>query len=89
MIWFFFSMIRRGRGGRGRRGAGGFLGGMLLGSGLSGGPRGGFFRLGGGGGVGPITESRQKEYLGIATGERPDPYGWLEPINQPASEPVL
>ena len=43
----------------------------------------------GGGGVGPITECLQKEYLGIATGERPDPYGWLEPINQPASEAVL
>ena len=43
----------------------------------------------GGGGVGPITESLRDEYLGIATGERPDPYGWLEPINQPAGEPVL
>ena len=35
----------------------------------------------GGGGMGPITETLQKEYLGIATGERPDPYGWLEPIH--------
>jgi branched-chain amino acid aminotransferase len=42
----------------------------------------------GGGGVGPITQTLQKEYLGIATGERPDPYGWLEPINQPTSEPA-
>ncbi len=42
----------------------------------------------GGGGMGPITETLQKEYLGIATGERPDPYGWLEPIHQPASEPA-
>ena len=42
----------------------------------------------GGGGVGPVTDVLQKEYLGIATGERPDPYGWLEPINHPASEPV-
>ena len=43
----------------------------------------------GGGGVGPITQKLQKEYLGIATGERPDRYGWLEPINQPAGEAVL
>ena len=43
----------------------------------------------GGGGVGPITEMLQKEYLEIATGERPDRYGWLEPINQPASEVAL
>jgi branched-chain amino acid aminotransferase len=47
----------------------------------------------GSGGVGPVTESLQKEYLGIATGERPDRYGWLEPIdqhaNQPTGEPVL
>ena len=43
----------------------------------------------GGGGVGPVTESLQKEYLGIAHGERPDRYGWLEPINHPASEVVL
>jgi len=43
----------------------------------------------GGGGVGPITETLQKEYLGIATGERPDRYGWLEPIEHPASEVVL
>ena len=43
----------------------------------------------GGGGVGPITQSLQKEYLGIATGERPDLYGWLEPIKHPASEVVL
>ena len=43
----------------------------------------------GGGGVGPITQSLQKEYLGIATGERPDRYGWLEPIKHPASEVVL
>ncbi len=42
----------------------------------------------GGGGVGPVTESLQKEYLGIATGERPDRYGWLEPIKHP-SEVVL
>ncbi len=52
MIWFFFSMIRRGRGGRGRRGAGGFLGGMLLGSALLGGRRSGFSSFGGGGGFG-------------------------------------
>ena len=43
----------------------------------------------GDGGVGPITEKLQKEYLGIATGERPDRYGWLEPINQAASEAVV
>jgi branched-chain amino acid aminotransferase len=43
----------------------------------------------GGGGVGPITEMLQKEYLGIATGERPDRYGWLEPIKQPAGEAVV
>ncbi len=43
----------------------------------------------GSGGVGPITETLQKEYLGIATGERPDRYGWLEPINQPAGEAVV
>lgn len=43
----------------------------------------------GGGGVGPITQKLQKEYLGIATGQRPDRYGWLEPINQPAGEAVL
>ena len=43
----------------------------------------------GGGGVGPITESLQKEYLGIATGERPDRYRWLESIRHPASEAVL
>ena len=42
----------------------------------------------GGRGVGPITQSLQLEYLGIATGERPDPYGWLDPIRQPASEPA-
>ena len=43
----------------------------------------------GGGGVGPITASLQEEYLGIATGERPDRYGWLEPMNHPASEVAL
>ena len=43
----------------------------------------------GGGGVGPITETLQKEYLGIARGERPDRYGWLEPLSHPASEAVL
>jgi branched-chain amino acid aminotransferase len=43
----------------------------------------------GGGGVGPITQKLQKEYLGIATGQRPDRYGWLEPINKPAGEAVL
>ncbi len=43
----------------------------------------------GGGGVGPITEKLQKEYLGIATGQRPDRYGWLEPISQVAGEVVL
>ena len=43
----------------------------------------------GGGGVGPITETLQKEYLGIATGQRPDRYGWLEPIKQAAGEAVL
>ncbi len=43
----------------------------------------------GNGGVGPVTQTLQKEYLGIATGERPDRYGWLEPIKQPAGEVVL
>jgi branched-chain amino acid aminotransferase len=43
----------------------------------------------GGGGVGPITQTLQKEYLGIATGERPDRYGWLEPISQSAGEAVV
>ena len=43
----------------------------------------------GGGGVGPMTQKLQKEYLGIATGERPDRYGWLEQISQPAGEAVL
>ena len=43
----------------------------------------------GGGGVGPITQRLQEEYLGIATGERPDRYGWLEPIHQAAGEAVL
>ena len=43
----------------------------------------------GDGGLGPITESLQAEYLGIATGERADRYGWLEPIHQPASEAAL
>jgi branched-chain amino acid aminotransferase len=43
----------------------------------------------GGGGVGPITQPLQKEYLGIATGERPDRYGWLEPISQSAGEAVV
>jgi branched-chain amino acid aminotransferase len=41
------------------------------------------------GGVGPTTQKLQKEYLGIATGERPDRYGWLEPINRSAGEAVL
>ena len=43
----------------------------------------------GGGGVGPITQRLQAEYMGIATGERPDRYGWLEPIQQKAGESVL
>jgi branched-chain amino acid aminotransferase len=49
----------------------------------------------GGGGVGPITKTLQAEYLGIANGQRPDRYGWLEPIHQttasqePASEVAL
>ena len=47
----------------------------------------------GGGGVGPVTESLQEEYLGIATGQLPDRYGWLELINQhtnqPTGDPVL
>ncbi len=43
----------------------------------------------GGGGVGAITQQLQKEYLGIATGERPDRFGWLEPIHQTAGEAVL
>ena len=43
----------------------------------------------GSGGVGPITQRLQEEYLGIATGERPDRYGWLEPIHQGAGEAVL
>jgi branched-chain amino acid aminotransferase len=43
----------------------------------------------GGGGVGPITEQLQKEYLGIANGERPDRFGWLELINQPAGGAVV
>ena len=43
----------------------------------------------GGGGVGAITQQLQKEYMGIATGERPDRFGWLEPIHQTASEAVL
>lgn len=43
----------------------------------------------GGGGVGPMTQKLQAEYLGIATGERPDRYGWLEPIHQTAGETVL
>ncbi len=42
-----------------------------------------------GGGVGPITKALQAEYLGIATGERPDLFNWLEPIHQPASEAAL
>ena len=43
----------------------------------------------GGGGVGAITQQLQKEYMGIATGERPDRFGWLEPIHQTAGEAVL
>ena len=43
----------------------------------------------GGGGMGPITQLLQKEYLGIATGERPDRYGWLEPIKRAANEALL
>jgi branched-chain amino acid aminotransferase len=43
----------------------------------------------GGGGVGPMTQRLQAEYLGIATGERPDRYGWLEPIHQTAGETAL
>ena len=43
----------------------------------------------GGGGMGPITRLLQKEYLGIATGERPDRYGWLEPIKRAANEALL
>ena len=43
----------------------------------------------GGGGMGPITRTLQAEYLGIANGERPDRFGWLEPIHQPASEALL
>lgn len=43
----------------------------------------------GGGGVGAITQQLQKEYMGIATGERPDRLGWLEPIHQTAGEAVL
>ena len=43
----------------------------------------------GSGGVGTITQQLQKEYMGIATGERPDRFGWLEPIHQTAGEAVL
>ena len=43
----------------------------------------------GSGGVGHVTQLLQKEYLGIASGERPDPYGWLEPIKQPASNEAV
>ncbi len=43
----------------------------------------------GSGGVGAITQQLQKEYMGIATGERPDRFGWLEPIHQTAGEAVL
>ena len=42
----------------------------------------------GGGLVGPVTKVLQKEYLGIARGARPDPYGWLDLVVQPTGEPV-
>ena len=42
----------------------------------------------GGGSVGPLTKVLQKEYLGIALGERPDPYGWRDLVLEPAGEPV-
>ena len=42
----------------------------------------------GGGLVGPITKVLQKEYLGIAVGERPDPYGWRDLVVQRAEAPI-
>jgi branched-chain amino acid aminotransferase len=34
----------------------------------------------GAGEPGPVARQLQKELLGLAKGERPDPYGWLTPV---------
>jgi branched-chain amino acid aminotransferase len=34
----------------------------------------------GAGGRGPVTRALQEQFLGVARGERPDPYGWLTPV---------
>jgi branched-chain amino acid aminotransferase len=36
---------------------------------------------------GPITRAIQEEYLGIATGRRPDRHGWLTPVPAVATVP--
>lgn len=36
----------------------------------------------GSGSVGPVTRQLQSELLGIARGERPDPYGWRAPVRE-------
>lgn len=33
---------------------------------------------------GPVTKAIQEQYLGIASGRIPDPYGWLTPVPSPA-----
>jgi branched-chain amino acid aminotransferase len=39
----------------------------------------------GSGKVGPITRKLQEEYLGVARGTRPDRFGWLDLVNEPAN----
>jgi branched-chain amino acid aminotransferase len=34
---------------------------------------------------GPVTEAIQQKFFQIVRGEAPDPYGWLQPVNVPAT----
>jgi branched-chain amino acid aminotransferase len=40
------------------------------------------------GNIGPITKQLADEYLGIASGLKPDRFGWLTPVRVQAEQPV-
>jgi branched-chain amino acid aminotransferase len=40
------------------------------------------------GNPGPITQQLRDEYLGIASGLKPDRFGWLTPVNVQTEQPV-